>query len=107
MRTLNSKRTCDIFANLCFYLINITHTVIDPNFRILSIHISNGHNKLGQCLFSVQSRVFPKLKAKILQMRYHNVQALWLKVFVSFNNRKRHRNKIKNTQEINCVRNKI
>ena len=36
----------------------------------LNFHISNGHKIWGQRPFSVQSRIFPKLRAQILQMRY-------------------------------------
>ena len=37
---------------------------------ILVMGIKNGAN----ASFSVQSKIFPKLKAQILQMRYQNVQ---------------------------------
>ena len=29
---------------------------------------------MGQCSFSVRSKIFPKLKAQIFEMRYQNVQ---------------------------------
>ena len=29
---------------------------------------------MGHCLFSVQSKIFPKLKVQILQISYQNVQ---------------------------------
>ena len=38
--------------------------------KILAIDTKNGTN----ASFSVQSKIFPKLKAQILQMRYQNVQ---------------------------------
>ena len=38
------------------------------------INISNGHKNGANASFSVQSKIFPKRKAQILQMRYRNVQ---------------------------------
>ena len=36
--------------------------------------IKNGPNGANGASFSVQSKIFPKIKAKIFQIRYQNVQ---------------------------------
>ena len=37
-------------------------------------YISNEHKNGANASFSVQSKIFPNLKAQILQMRYQNIQ---------------------------------
>ena len=43
---------------------------VSQKWNVLAMGIKNGTN----ASFSVQCKIFPKLKVKILQMRYQNVQ---------------------------------
>ena len=36
--------------------------------------MNNGHKNRANASFLVQSKIFPKLKAQILQMRYQNIK---------------------------------
>ena len=58
---------------------NICDVVQDWNSYIIkdldTSCIRNGHNNGANASFSVQSKIFPKLEAQILQMRYQSVPA--------------------------------
>ena len=52
------------FSSMCQY----------PNFKSSKILLAMGTKNGANASFSVQRKIFPKLKAKILQIRYQNVQ---------------------------------